>query len=393
MSATESETGTDGAGRPDVIGDALRAVVEFCGLDLAYVSEFHDGSQWIRRTMGDAGTLSIPVDQAIDLETSYCQRVIDGRLTNVVPDTAVDEVVCGLPTTTAAGVRAYAGAAIRFSDGRLYGTLCGISDRPMPELGQRHADLMQLLARLVGTELERAAEDRGDSAAIRSQNEFLATVSHDLRTPLRAVSFIAEDLAAGDDDLEPGPAAQMIIEEVDSVMGMVDDVLLVARQRSGSVVIDPETVDLVDVAERALRTSAAAAGVGGGRLRSDLPDGPLGAFVDGSRVGQAVRNLLDNALKYSDEGDPVLLRLDRDDTTAVFEVHDVGIGVAPEEVEQLGTRFFRSTSAREHGIDGIGLGLASVQAIAEAHEGVLSVSSVPGRGSVFRLRLPLGRAA
>lgn len=393
MSPTEPATTTKANDEADVVGNALRAVIDFCGLGLAYVSEFHDGSQWIRRTLGDAAPVVVPLDEAIPLESSYCQRVVDGRLVNVVPDTALDEVVCGLPSTVSAGVRAYAGAPIRLSDGRLYGTLCGVSAHPLPELGQRHVDLMRLLARLVATELERAAEDRGDSAAIRSQNEFLATVSHDLRTPLRAVSFIAEDLAAGDDDLETGPAAQMIIEEVDSVMGMVDDVLLVARQRSGSVVIDPETVDLVDVAERALRTSAAAAGADGERIREDLPGQPLEAFVDGSRVGQALRNLLDNALKYSAPGDPVLLRLNRDDTTAVFEVHDVGIGVAPEELEQLGTRFFRSTSAREHGIDGIGLGLASVQAIAEAHEGVLSVSSVPQEGSIFRLRLPLGRVA
>ncbi|MDO9406828.1 GAF domain-containing sensor histidine kinase [Patulibacter sp.] len=374
----------------DVIDRAMRVAREFCGLELAYVSEFRDGSQHIRHHIGDVSRFAASLDGPIPLEATHCLRMVDGRLPGVIPDLAADERTAVMPITSDAGVGAYVGAPIRLPDGRLYGTLCCIDPTARRELSERHRELVQLLAGVIGDEIGRAA---GTRAVEEAQNAFLAAVSHDLRTPLKAIEFLAEDLADGHARRSPEEVGRVVGDEVRTVLGMVDDVLLVSGQRSGSAVLQRAATDLTEVVRDAVRSSVLAAGAGGDRVRVELPDGPLGAEVDGPRVAQAVRNLVDNALKYSPVDSVVLVRLGRDGTTAVVDVEDRGIGVAPEDVDRLVERFYRGAGAVQMGVDGIGLGLATVQSIAEAHEGVLSVSSEPGEGAAFRLRLPLAQPA
>ena len=104
-------------------------------------------------------------------------------------------------------------------------------------------------------------------------------------------------------------------------------------------------------------------------------------------------NLLSNAVKYSPDGGRVDVRLRRDATTAVLEVADAGIGIPPAEVEHLFDRFFRASSARGRGIPGTGLGLATARSLVEGHEGTITAESELGRGTTFRVRLPLDRPA
>ena len=98
-------------------------------------------------------------------------------------------------------------------------------------------------------------------------------------------------------------------------------------------------------------------------------------------------------MKYSPDGGRVDVRLRRDATTAALEVADPGIGIPPAELEHLFDRFFRASSARGHGIPGTGLGLATARSLVEGHEGTITVASEHGRGTTFRVRLPLGGPA
>lgn len=227
----------------------------------------------------------------------------------------------------------------------------------------------------------------------RTHQEFLASISHDLRTPLRAVTFLAEDLVAGHPDLTADRAGQLILQETERVLRMVDDILLITRQRVGDLRPETRRTDVRELVEQAARSSALAAGTDGERVVLDLPAEPLWAEVDAGRVVQAVQNLADNALKYSPDGGAVVMGAWREDTTVILEVVDEGIGVAPEDLDGLGERFFRAGSAQGLGIPGIGLGLATAQAVAALHEGALSATSTLGRGSSFRLRLPVARLA
>jgi signal transduction histidine kinase len=376
------------AGADVLIERAMLVARDVCGLELAYISEFRDGTQIVRRKAGDDSGVDVPLDLPFPLEGTYCQAMVDGRMDSVIPDTNANPFTAGLPSTQAATLRSYVGVPVRLPDGRLYGTFCCVSSEVQPGLAARHAELLNVLATLVGDQIDQTERS---SALERTHHEFLASVSHDLRTPLRAVTFLAEDLVAGHPDVPADRAGRLILQEAERVLRMIDDILLVTRQRVGDLRLEPRRADVRELLQQAARSSALAAGPDGERVVFDLPSEPVWADVDAGRVMQAVQNLTDNALKYSPEGGAVVVRAWREDTTVVLEVVDEGIGVAPEDLDRLGERFFRAGSAQSLGIPGIGLGLTTAQAVAVLHEGVMSATSTLGRGSSFRLRLPITR--
>ncbi|WP_354698743.1 hypothetical protein DSM112329_04435 [Paraconexibacter sp. AEG42_29] len=375
----------------ELIHRAMEAARELTGLKLAYVTQFLDGAQHVQAMDGDNGPFGISLDAAYPLETTICQRMVDGRLPRVMADTHAAEVVDAFNETAGSAIiGAYVGVPIRLPDGRLYGSFCCISHEAHPELTERDTALLRMFARLVGDQI---AEIQKTDATQRAQNEFLASVSHDLRSPLIAVRNLAEDLAAGYDDLDPVDTGAVIEREAQRVLSMVDDILLVSRQRAGALTVDLAAADLADVVRSSARSAATVAGADGGRIALAVPDEPVTAEVDAARVAQALQNLIENALKYSPRGGPVDVRLRREATVAVIEVQDRGIGVTPADQARLGERFFRASTATAHGIKGIGLGLATAQAIAALHEGTLSTTSEPDEGSTFTLILPLAAAA
>lgn len=390
MAATVADVSSTPDPAADVmIQRALDAAREVTGLDLAYVTEFLDGTQQFRGLDGDAASFGLDLETAIPLDGTYCQRMLDGRLGNVVPDTADDPVTSVMPATADADVGAYVGVPLRLPDGRLYGSLCAISHSAEPGLNERHVGLMKMFARLIGDQIAQLQEA---ASTQRAQNEFLASVSHDLRSPLIAVANLAEDLATGHPDVDPSEAGKLIEQEARRVLAMVDDVMLVTRQRAGELTLERVPVDLVEIARVGAQAATLAAGGDGARIRASLPDEPLIALADGGRIRQALQNLLENAVKYSPAGGPVELRVFLDGSV-VLEVEDHGIGVSEDDQARLGERFFRASSAADLGITGIGLGLATTRAIVDLHEGTLSVRSVPGVGSTFTVRLPRERAA
>lgn len=378
MSTQEIETNA-------LIARAMEAARELTGMELAYVSEFLDGDQVVAGTDGDP-SFGIAVGDRYPLETTFCQRMVDGRAPSVIPDTAAEPGIA--PVYAEGHPGAYVGVPLRLPDGRLYGSFCCVSHVAEPELDARHADLLRMFARLVGDQI---AQARDADAMQRAQHEFLASVSHDLRSPLIAVTHLAEDLAAGHPDVDVHEAGQLIEREARHVLAMVEDMMLVSRQRAGALTIAPTLVDLTQLAREAAEAVAVAAGDQGDRIVLTLPGKPLVAEIDAGRMTQAIRNLLENGLKYSPGGGPVQLRLVRDDTVARIEVQDHGIGIAPDDQARLGERFFRAASATDRGIPGIGLGLATTQAIATLHEGTLTATSTPGLGSTFALVVPLRR--
>jgi signal transduction histidine kinase len=368
-----------------LIARAMEAARELTGMELAYVSEFLDGDQVVAGTDGDP-SFGIAVGDRYPLETTFCQRMVDGRAPSVIPDTAAEPGIA--PVYAEGHPGAYVGVPLRLPDGRLYGSFCCVSHVAEPELDARHADILRMFARLVGDQI---AQARDADAMQRAQHEFLASVSHDLRSPLIAVTHLAEDLAAGHPDVDVHEAGQLIEREARHVLAMVEDMMLVSRQRAGALTIAPALVDLTQLAREAAEAVAVAAGDQGDRIVLTLPGKPLVAEIDAGRMTQAIRNLLENGLKYSPGGGPVQLRLVRDDTVARIEVQDHGIGIAPDDQARLGERFFRAASATDRGIPGIGLGLATTQAIATLHEGTLTATSTPGLGSTFALVVPLRR--
>lgn len=225
--------------------------------------------------------------------------------------------------------------------------------------------------------------------ALRSRESFLATVSHELRTPLTSVIGHLEMLLDGTDvDDEVADRLRVVQRNAARLHFLVADLLESAQQRDGGLVLTRTTEDLALVVAECVESAELAARASGVHLSVELP-GAAPALVDRERVRQVVDNLITNAVKYSERGGTVVLRLRVQDDQVELTVTDTGIGIEVDDLDKVFTPFYRSREARERVIPGVGLGLGIVRTIVLAHRGTIDVVSTPGTGTSVTVRLPV----
>jgi two-component system, OmpR family, phosphate regulon sensor histidine kinase PhoR len=232
------------------------------------------------------------------------------------------------------------------------------------------------------------------------RKDFVANVSHELRTPVTAVRTALETARAV---LEQSPAEAdrflaIVDRHTERLMLLVRDLLDLSKAESGNLVLANEPVAVAEVAAEVLEVFREPAGRRRMRLESLVDEGgdaPLLALADRGALLQVLTNLVENAVKYSDEGGAVTVRarLDPDAGQVVITVADTGPGIAAKHVPRLFERFYRVDPGRSRDRGGTGLGLSIVKHLAEAMRGSVSIQSTPGRGSVFTVRLPASRVA
>jgi two-component system sensor histidine kinase SenX3 len=224
------------------------------------------------------------------------------------------------------------------------------------------------------------------------RRDFVANVSHELKTPIGALALLAETLAASDEPETTRVLSDQVLRETDRLVRIVDDLLdlsLIEAQEAPTRDRVPVHVLLEEAVER-VRALALAKGM---PLRYAPPPDDIAVDCDPTKLLGAVTNLLDNAIKYSEEGEAVELSAARVDGRVVIAVCDHGIGIPSRDLERIFERFYRVDKARSRATGGTGLGLAIVRHVAQAHGGDVSVESVEGVGSTFRLSLPLAGGA
>mgnify|MGYP001815429876 CR=1 FL=1 len=241
------------------------------------------------------------------------------------------------------------------------------------------------------SDVERAFNEMADGVqdARRREQEFLASVSHDLRTPLTTIRGYTEALEEGrieGGDLER--VAGVIGRESERLGRLVEDFMLLSRLESREFSLRPEPVDLgghlKGIAE-AFRGRAAAAGVELEVAVGEVPE----AVVDPDRVAQVVGNLLENALRYTPEGGRVRLGLGSADGYATITVADNGPGIETADLPHLFERLYVTQRYRPVRPEGSGLGLAIVKELVDAMGGAASVASAPGEGTTLEVQLPM----
>ena len=226
----------------------------------------------------------------------------------------------------------------------------------------------------------------------RVRTDFVANISHELKTPVGAISILAETIVgeaeAGGSAADIAPLARRMVDESHRVAHIMDDLLeLASIEFTGRGPREPEAVQGM-VAEAVARVSPKAQSLGIG-IEVVLPEGELTVPCDRRQVVSAVSNLVENAVKYSERGDTVTVTVGRSGHLAKIEVADEGIGIAPEHVDRVFERFYRVDQARSRETGGTGLGLAIVRHVANNHGGEVNVTSTQGEGSVFKLALPM----
>jgi len=233
------------------------------------------------------------------------------------------------------------------------------------------------------------ADDRTEITRTEAmRNDFVANVSHELKTPVGAVSLLAETLegAAGDEVAVRRFARRMQTESV-RLAALVQDIIELSRLQGADVVQGGRPVDLNTVVAEAVDRNKLTAEakeisiVVGGKLT-------LPVYGDQDLLMTALRNLIDNAIRYAPERTTVGVGLRSREGLAVVSVTDQGPGIPPEDQERIFERFYRVDAARSRQTGGTGLGLSIVKHVVAQHGGEVSVWSQPGQGSTFTVRLP-----
>jgi PAS domain S-box-containing protein len=227
----------------------------------------------------------------------------------------------------------------------------------------------------------------------RAKDEFLATLSHELRNPLAPLRNSIALLRRSAGDAQAAPIHAMMERQVNHLVRLVDDLLEVSRLSRGTLSLRKQRIELAGVVRNAVETCEAALRAAGHRLTVDLPQERLWVDGDPVRLAQVLANLLDNAAKYTDSGGHIELRLGHDDGVATLRVIDDGAGIAADTLPRLFRMFSRGDRADRGTQDGLGIGLALSLRLVEMHDGTVEARSEGiGKGSEFIVRLPLAAA-
>jgi signal transduction histidine kinase/CheY-like chemotaxis protein len=255
---------------------------------------------------------------------------------------------------------------------------------------RRSEDYQRL--RLSEERLARQAEEL--AAADRRKDEFLAVLGHELRNPLAPLQNGLELLSLGGHDQALVTHARQLMErQLRHLVRLVDDLLDVARIRSGKIVLEMERLEIAPMIISAVELARPLIDSRGHELQVVLPPEPLWTDADKIRLPQLVANLLNNSAKYTDEGGNIILSVAQLEEHIVVNVRDNGIGMDADALANV-FELFAQAAGTSHAVQGgLGVGLSLARSIAELHGGVLTAHSEGlGKGSQFTLRLPVANA-
>lgn len=302
-----------------------------------------------------------------------------------------------LATVKTTGANAFAAVPL-IAEARPIGVL-GLSFAQERILAEEERTFVELLTQQGAQALERARlfqaemEARATAeAAVRAREEFLSIAAHELKTPLTSIKGFTQMLQRV--VRQPDPDLARLAAYIDTLQSqiarlelLVADLLDISRIAQGRLVLDVQEADLVAIADGVLtQFRGAPEHLAGHTLLLDSV-GPVAGVWDAGRIEQVLVNLVSNALKYSPDGGPVVVKLRGDDETVEMSVSDQGIGISEGELARVFQPFVRSAASRSS-ISGTGLGLAISARIVASHGGTITVTSVVNEGTTFTVRLP-----
>jgi signal transduction histidine kinase len=227
--------------------------------------------------------------------------------------------------------------------------------------------------------------------ADRRKDEFLATLSHELRNPLAPIRNALEVMRrAGDDPALKERALAIMERQLQQLVRLTDDLLDVSRITRNRIELRRDRIDLRNVLRSAIETVEPLSDAAGHSIVVDLPESGVWVFGDFTRLAQAFANLLNNAVKYTDRGGSIAVAASIDADEAVIAVSDTGIGIDPAVLPRIFDMFMQAEQGVARPRSGLGIGLTLARRLIELHDGRIDVrSGGPGEGTTFFVRLPI----
>lgn len=277
------------------------------------------------------------------------------------------------------------------SRGKVVGAITFVSAESARHYGQRDLAFAQELGRRSANAVENAALFDETRAANQTKDDFLAMLAHELRNPLAPMMNATTLLLQGAASRLP---VEVLDRQVRHMSRMVDDLLEVSRITRGKIDLKRTRVDLVEIVRHIAADRAPSAREANVSLSLELPAEPVRVFGDETRLAQAVTNLVTNAIKFTEAGGSIKLRVREVEGSAEVSILDTGIGIHEDTLQSIFEAFTQADRTLDRSRGGLGLGLAIVRGLVELHGGhVTAHSEGPGRGAEFRMVLPLDRTS
>lgn len=372
--------------------DEIAAVAaEICTAPVSLVSMIDARRLWIKAGVGTRV-------RETSRELSFCGHAVSSPALLEVPDTVEDARFADNAVVRQQGIRFYTGAPVMLDDGLVVGTVC-VADQQPRRLGPQQRRTLRLLADHAGNLLDRRRQ-AGRTLLLEHRlgqleqlkATFLDRVNHELRTPLTSLSGRLEVLLDSLGELTPEALERHLTvmrRNADRLQHLAEDVGLVAQVDAGGVELRQAPVDLGSLAGRVVAACEPLAVRRAVPVRAVTTSGPVKVQGDEHRLFQALRHLVVNAITFTVGDGCTVVAVDGSDATAVrVSVTDSGIGIPPALLPHVFAPFGRSAAGEAMAVQGLGLGLATVRAIIDAHGGDLDVDSTPGVGTTVRFCLP-----
>ena len=277
---------------------------------------------------------------------------------------------------------------------RTIGGITLVLTDPAREFDAASQVLAEELAQRAAMALDNAHLFHQAQEAIRVRDEFLAVASHEFKNPLTTLLGNAQllarrmDRAEGTSERDRRSIGAMV-SQAERLTRMVSSLLDVSRLQSGRFALQWERIEVRELLQRL--ADEVGPTLTAHRLHFDAALEPLIIVGDDLRLHEVFLNLVQNAIKYSPDGGPITIRVERERSWASVVVRDEGIGIPEEALPHLGRRYYRATNAHEQRLGGVGLGLYVVNEIVGLHGGTIDIASIEGHGSTFTVRLPLAQ--
>jgi two-component system sensor histidine kinase KdpD len=273
---------------------------------------------------------------------------------------------------------------IEASGGKTY----DMSDLGVLDLFAEYAAIALTNARIVAKERDTISKlEELDSL----KNDFVATVSHELRSPLTSIIGSAQTLTRTGDRLRPEDRQEFLVaidRQGKRLQRLIEDILTSSKMEAGTFQLHREEVDLKRLGQDLIQDLVSSPFVGDRKIELIAPDGQALMWGDPHALQQILGNLIENACKYSSKSSPVYVRVQTSPTQANIEVRDEGYGIPPADIPYIFDRFHRVEGSTTHSVQGAGIGLSIVKNLVEVSGGKITVESEVDKGTTFSVRLP-----